>query len=160
NRNQQRGRWRRRVVWTLLAVASVAGAVPTVILLGLRLPSVRQDIVARISRSLERNAGVGVRARGFTLAALRGGPAMQGLEVAALSDAATPFLTASRVRAAVDLRALLGGTVVVRDLRIEEPHAVLDAPLPTATEKEERGEAGFEVGAFEIAGGLIETHRV
>ncbi len=154
----RRGTWRRRLAWMLLAAALAAIAVPVAIVLSLRIESVQDRALVRISEKLERETGTGVRARGFDLDAWRGVIEIRGLEVASAGHSREPFLTAPFVRCELDLPALLRGHVVVRGLTVDRPRLLLDAPLPPAT-SDSASPLGFlgdlEIRSFELRGGEI-----
>lgn len=129
---------RRRWAFALLAAALVVAAIPVAILGSLRLPSVRDGVAAWVSHRLETSAGVALRSQDFELDPWGGVLEIRGLELASVGTADVPFLTASLVRAELELPALLRGRVVARELRLERPRFVVDAPLPAAP----RGEGG------------------
>jgi translocation and assembly module TamA len=122
-------RWRR--VRLLLAAAFVVAAIPASILGSLRLSSVRGPVAVWVSHRLETSAGVTLRLQDFDIEPWGGVLEIRGLAVASTGAADEPLLTASLVRAELDLPALLRGRVIVRELRVERPRFVVDAPLPS-----------------------------
>jgi len=154
-------RWRRRLAWTLLAAALLAAAIPVAILGSLRTTSVRSRVAAWASGRLETSAGVVSRYQDLDIDPWRGVLEVRGLELASVGAADVPFLTASLVRLELDLPALLRGRLVARELRIEQPRFVVDAPLPSPP----RGKGGnastngldFEIRSLDLRGGEIDA---
>lgn len=106
---KKRKSWRRRWAWGLLAVALVAASIPVAILGSLHLPSVRTRVAGWVAHRFEAQTGAALHLQDFDLDPRRGVLEIRGLEVASIHAADVPLLTASRVRAELELPALLRG---------------------------------------------------
>lgn len=122
-------RGRRLVAWiaiVLLGLPLLAVALGT---LALRSSSVRQAILARVSRALEETSGIRARAGDFSL---RFRPGVLVLDDVALAAGdAEPFLTAERARVEFDWGDLLGEPTTIAAVTVERPVVDLRQPLPT-----------------------------
>jgi hypothetical protein len=157
--SKRRSSRRRRLAWALLAAALVAAAIPLGFLGSLRFSSVRDGVAAWVSHRLEAGAGVVLRVRDFDLDPWGGVLEIRDLEVASIGAADAPFLTASLVRAELDLPALLRGRVMVRELHVDRPRFALDAPLPSSPLGEGAGASAkgldVEVRSLDLRGGEV-----
>jgi outer membrane protein assembly factor BamA len=143
----------------LLAALLLAVLLPVAVVLGLKSPSVRQRILARVAAVVEDRTGVRLHARDFSVGLATGTLEIFDLELAAGGDAA-PFLVVPRARGVVRWRTLLGDAPVIESLVVENPRLDLGAPLPDVGDRssdtpDESSFPALVISEFWLADGTV-----
>ncbi|HYG61935.1 MAG TPA: hypothetical protein VEL74_05105, partial [Thermoanaerobaculia bacterium] len=145
---------RRRRKLLLLALALVA--LPLLVLIAalgsLRVDSVRQAVLGRLSSYLAEEFKLAFSARDFDVG-WGGRFEITGVRVGA--PGAPPLVTAERVRGAVDLWTLRSPVLGLRYVEVESPRLDLAAPIPEVPSDEPSGPPGFEIRRLSVRDGAI-----
>jgi outer membrane protein assembly factor BamA len=142
-------RRRRRILLILAALVGIPLLLALAALVALRSASVRRSILGELAGYLRREYGLVMEAEDFGVR--WGGFSMHRVRVGAPGGA--PLLTASRVKADVDMRTLRSPVRVIRSLEIDDPSLDLSAPIPKIPES--TGPLGFEIRRLVIRRGRI-----
>jgi translocation and assembly module TamA len=156
--------WRRIAFRAVLGLAVLA-ATASAAVLSLRLPQVRQRILARVAAAVERETGLRFAARDFQLGLRDGVLAVDGLVLGARGHEARPILTAERARLAVRWRSLGSRRVVLPEVRLEGVRLDLGAPRPTpggrAGEPRDRSSRrDVEILDLSVIGGTVQFPEI
>ena len=149
-----RRRWRRR----FLLLAFVLVGLPVLLLMAalgsLRVESVRQAVLGRLSSYLAREYHLAVTVRDFQV---EWGGRFELTDVQIGAPGAPPLVTTERVRGAVDLWTLRSPTLGIRYLEIQRPRVDLAAPIPEVPASEQQAAAppGFEIRRLTVRDGAI-----
>lgn len=149
-----RRRWRRRILLLAALLIGLPLLLLVAILGSLRVESVRQAVLGRLSSYLAREYHLALAAQDFQVG-WGGRFELTGVRIGA--PGAPPLVTAERVRGAVDLWTLRSPTLGIRYVEIERPRIDLAAPIPEVSSRQQKaaGPPGFEIRRLTVHNGAI-----